>query len=185
MRTGLLFIILLLLLPVALVMQDLLPAIPPLQERIFLLPLVFCFGVMALPPLPALFFGLATALVQGLSLLQIQSGEIEIGLLGPIVFFLGWTMLLQMIGESIRGMRWEVHAFASALVTFTLLAGEFLLLCFKRGGFPLDEMVGVRCLVPSAAALLMAPLVYFFLQHLVPYVPDYPVGKMRLPGAES
>ncbi len=179
MRTALLFLILLILLPVSIVVQDVLPSLPPMQERIFLLPIFFCFGALALPLIPALFFALATALVQGLALLQIQSGQIEFGLAGPIFFFLGWTVILQMLSEATRGMRWEVHAFGSALVTFTLLAGEFLILCVKRGGFPVDMMVLFRLAVPSAAALLIAPLLYLLLSSLVPYSTEPALGQGR------
>ena len=72
MRTTLLFLLLLVLLPISIVVQDLLPPLPPMQERILLLPILFCFGALALPLIPALFFALATALIQGLALLQIQ-----------------------------------------------------------------------------------------------------------------
>jgi hypothetical protein len=168
MRQAILFIILAALLPVAVALQDLLPSIPPFQARVQLLPVVFCFGVLALPLVPSLFFALATALVQGLALLQVQSGQVELGLTVPVVFFLLWAIMLQMASEATQGMRWEVHAFGSALVTLTLLGGEFLALCCRRGGFPVEMTVLVRIAIPSAASLLLAPLLYFMLRNLVP-----------------
>jgi len=168
MRQALLFIILAVLLPVAVALQDLLSPIPPFQARIQLLPIVFCFGVLALPLVPALFFALLSALVQGLALLQIQSGQVELGMTTPVVFFLLWAIVLQMASEATHGMRWEVHAFGSGLVTLTLLGGEFLALCFRRGGFPVEMMVLLRIAIPSAAALLLAPPLYFLLRNLVP-----------------
>ena len=110
MSQAILFIILLVLLPVSSVIQDLLPGIPPAQERLLLLPVVFTFGVLALPLVRALWFALATALVQGLSLLQIQSGQMEMGLTMPVVFFLCWAIVLQMTSEATHGLRWELHA---------------------------------------------------------------------------
>ena len=168
MRKGILFFILLLLLPIAVAFQDLLPAIPPFQARILLLPVVFCFGVMALPLVPSLFFALATALVQGLVLLQIQSGQAELGLTVPVVFFLVWAIVLQMASEATHGMRWEVHALVSAVVTLTLLGVEFVVLCVRRGGFPLEMTVLLRIVIPSVASLLVAPLLYFMLRKMVP-----------------
>jgi len=181
MRQGILFIILLLLLPIAVAIQDLLPAIPPFQARILLLPVVFCFGVMALPLVPALFFALATALVQGLVLLQIQSGQAELGLTVPVVFFLLWAIALQMTSEATQGMRWEVHALGSAVVTLTLLSVEFLMLCVRRGGFPLEMLVLQRILIPSVTSLLIAPLLYFALCNLVPVFNEesHPVQKPK------
>lgn len=185
MRTAILFLLLLILLPVATVVQDILPPLPPVQERLFLLPVIFCFGALALPLIPALFFGLATALIQGLSLLEIQSGQVELGLAAPIVFFLGWTILLQMLSEATHGMRWEFHALGSALITLFLLAGEFLILCVKRGGFPFDEMALFRCVVPSAVALLISPLLYLLLSALVPYFPETTLAKYRQTGKDK
>lgn len=75
MRQTILFIILLVLLPLSVALQDLLPVIPPSEERIQLLPVLFCFGVLALPLVSALFFALAAGIVQGLVLIQIQSGS--------------------------------------------------------------------------------------------------------------
>jgi len=58
------------------------------------------------------------------------------------------------------------------LVTVSMIAGQFLTLCIKRGGFPVDWSVLMRIIVPSAAALLIAPLLYFALRFLVPIAPD-------------
>jgi hypothetical protein len=106
---------------------------------------------MALPLVPSLFFALATALVQGLVLLQIQSGQVEFGLTVPVVFFLVWAIFLQMASEATHGMRWEVHAFGSAVVTLTLLGVELLVLCVKRGGLPLEMTVLLKIVIPSVA----------------------------------
>lgn len=171
MRQGLLFLILLVLLPVSAAVQDLLPGIPPFQERLLLLPVLFCFASLALSVVPALFFALFTAVVQGLLVLQVQSGQSELGLTLPVVFFLGWALLLQMASEATRGMRWELHALGSALVTLTLLCGEFVILCVKRGGLPLDPSLLLRVAIPSAAAFLLSPLLYFSLRNLVPLTP--------------
>jgi len=178
MRQGILFVILLLLLPIAVAVQDLLPAIPPFQARILLLPVVFCFGAMALPLVPALFFALATALVQGLVLLQIQSGQAELGLTVPVVFFLVWAIVLQMASDATHGTRWEVHALGSAVVTLSLLGVEFLVLCVRRGGFPLEMTVLLRIVIPSAASLLIAPLLYFTLRKIVPvFIEEAPLPQ--------
>ena len=185
MRTTLLFLFLFLLLPVAVVIQDLLPDVPPVRERVLLLPILFCFAALALPLIPALFFALITALVQGLILMHIESGQMEFGLVGPVVFFLSWAILLQMASDATHGMRWELHALGSALVTLTLLGGEFLLLCLKRGGFPLDTTVLLRMGVPAAASLLIAPLFYLLLASLVPLASAAPTGMKRKTGLDS
>ena len=169
MRQAILFIILLVLLPVSVAVQDLLPGIPPAQERLLLLPVVFVFGVIALPMVPALWFALITAVVQGLALMQVQSGQSDMGLTLPVVFFIGWAILLQMASEATHGMRWELHAIGSALVTFTLLTGEFLALCIRHGGFPVDLAVILKIAVPAAASILLAPLLYLPLRSLVPF----------------
>lgn len=163
-----LFLALVLLLPLSLALQDLLPPLPPCQERLQLLPVVFAFGVLALPLVPALWFALLTAVLQGLAVLQVQAGHAEIGLTLPVVFFLGWAIVLQMASETTRGMSWELHVAGSALVTFTMLLGQFVILCIRRGGFPADLSVLMRIAVPSVAALLLAPFLYLLLRNLVP-----------------
>jgi len=172
MRQALLFIILLILLLVSVAVQEMPTAIPIAQSRIQLLPIVFCFAMLALPLLPALYFALITALVQGLLVLQIQAGHSELGLTLPIVFFVSWAIVLQMSSEATHGMRWELHAAGCALVILTLLGGEFLVLCMKRGGFPLDVNIGLRILIPALAAPFIAPTLYFGLRGLVPFTPD-------------
>lgn len=172
MKRGFLFLILLLLLPLSLALQDLLPSLPPCGERLLLFPVVFAFGVLALPLVPALWFALLGAVLQGLLLLQVQAGQAEIGLTLPVVFFLGWAIVLQMASEATRGMRWELHAVAGALVTLTMLSGQFVTLCIKRGGFPADLHVLIRIAVPSVAALLLGPLLYLLLRNLVPVATD-------------
>jgi hypothetical protein len=168
MNRILLFLILVVLLPLSLALQDLLPSLPPCGERLLLFPVVFAFGVLALPLVPALWFALWAAALQGLALFQMQAGQAEIGLTIPVVFFLGWTIVLQMASEATRGMSWELHAIGGALVTFTMLTGQFLVLCIKRGGFPIDLSVLLRIAVPSVAAILLAPLLYLLLRSLVP-----------------
>lgn len=171
MNRAFLFLVLAVLLMLSLVLQDLLPALPPCGERLLIFPVVFAFGVLAQPLVPALWFALLTALLQGLSLLQVDSGQAEIGLTLPVAFFLGWALLLQMASEATRGMRWELHAAGGALVTMTMLSGQFLTLCIKRGGFPADLSVLLRIAVPSIAALLVAPVLYLAMRNLVPIAP--------------
>ena len=168
MKRILLFFLLLILLPVCVAGQDLLPGIPPFGARIQLLPILFCLGVMSLPVLPAAAFALAVAVVQGLALLQVQSGQAELGLTLPVLFFLSWGLVLRMTADATGGIRWETHAAASALVTLTMLGGEFLVLCMKRGGFPVSGPVLAKIAIPSVAALLVSPLLYTLLRGVVP-----------------
>jgi hypothetical protein len=167
-----LFLTLVLLLLLSLGGQDMIPSLPPSGERILIFPVIFAFGVLALPLVPALWFALLTAVMQGLILLQVQAGQAEIGLTLPVVFFLCWAFLLQMMSETTHGMSWELHAVGSAAVTFTMLTGQFLTLCLKRGGFPADLSVLIRIAVPSVASLLVAPLLYLILRNLVPVASD-------------
>jgi hypothetical protein len=183
MKTTLLFFLLLILLPVALVIGELLPAIPPDQEALLLLPVIFCFGALALPLLPALLFALATAVMQGLLLMQIQAGQADFGLVCPIVFFVSWTIVLQMASEVTHGMSWELHAIGSFFVTLTLLTGELLILCVKRGGFPVEMTVLLRIGIPAVAALLISPIFYLLLRSLVPIATE--VAQLPKSGLES
>ena len=173
------FFFLLLLLLVALVTQDLLSgSIGPYQAHLFFVPLVFCLGVLVLPFPLALLFGLITAVLEGLMVLQFQHDRVEIGLGWFIFFFMAWSLLLQFVSDLINGIRWELYALGSALCTATFLLGELLLVCCNRGHFSLTGTAIVFILVPSAGALFMAPLFYYLLQFLLP-----PVRTIRPAGA--
>jgi len=178
MKTFFSFFFLLLLVIIALALQDTFSgAIGFYQVHLFLVPVVFCLGALILPFSTALFFGFITGLLEGLMTLSFQAHHPEIGIAWFIFFFIAWACLLQFITELTDGIRWELHALGSALFTASLLAGEWILLSWHRDSFSITTTTLLLIMIPSALSLLLAPLLYYSLQFLLPPTHQRNVGN--------
>lgn len=147
--------------------------------HLLLFPIIFCFAVLALPFPFALFFGVMTGLLEGLMVMHIQDGHVEIRLGWFLFFFMAWTMALQFLSDLTEGVRWELHALGSGFCTATFLLGEFFLLSFSRGNFSMPGEVFLLSFFPAGAAFLLAPIFYGLLQFLLcppkKIIPSYPL----------
>jgi hypothetical protein len=169
MKTIFSFFFLLLLVVIALVLQDTFSgSIGFYQIHLFLVPVVFCFGALILSLPVALFFALTTGLLEGLMTLSFHDHRPEIGIGWFILLFMAWAFLLQFVTELTDGIRWEVHALGSAFFTALFLVGEWILISFHRGSFSLTSMTIILIGIPSAISLLLAPFLYYSLQFLLP-----------------
>lgn len=173
LKNFLSFCLLTLLLLLGLIIQDSLPSMPLLaQTPLLFVPIIFCFASLALSLPEALLFAVMTAVLTGLMAMQFPNNQPEIRLGWFILFFISWTILLQIFSALTEGVRWELHAIGSALCTATLLLGEFFLLSLKRGGFLINDRTFLLIVIPTGATLLMAPLFYGLLQFfLLPAIP--------------
>lgn len=162
------FLLLLGLLILTIVTQDLFPPMAFLgQAHLMLLPIIFCFAVLALSLPSALFFALVTGTLQGLLVMQVHNQHVEIKLGWFIFFFMGWTFLLQFLSDLADGVRWEIHALGSSLCTATLLLGEFFLLSLSRGHFIVSSHVLFLIGASAGITLFLAPFFYLFFQFLL------------------
>jgi hypothetical protein len=160
-----LFFLLLVVLLLTLALEDLLPSMIFFgQAHLVLFPIIFCFAALALPFIRALLFGMITGLLEGLMVMHIQHGHVEIRLGWFIFFFMLWALALQLLSDLTRGVRWELHALASGLCTATFILGEFVLLSFSRGNFLITSDLLLLSCVPAGIAVLLAPLVYGLLE---------------------
>jgi len=159
----------------AVILQDFLPAMPFFAgAHVLLLPIVVCYALLWMPFPGALAFALYAGLLADLSSLHINGDHVEIGL--------GWSMLYYVLVAAVlnlprwpgSGLRWETHCLVSGAATFFLLAGQYLMVCLRRH-FVFDIAVFGQIVGPALAALLAAPLFYFFFSL-------FPVGAQRLPG---
>ncbi|MBX9577220.1 MAG: hypothetical protein K2W97_01945 [Chthoniobacterales bacterium] len=174
MKTFFSFFFLLFLVVIALVLQDTFSGnIGFCQIDLFLVPVVFCFGALTLSLPAALFFALITGMLEGLMTLSFHAHRAEIGITWFVFFFIAWAFLLQFVTALTGGIRWELHALGSALFTASLLAGEWILISWHRDSFSITSMTIFLIAIPSALSLLLAPLLYYGLQFLLP-----PSGKV-------
>jgi len=192
------FLILLLSAFGALIMQHFIPPLPFMGgARVLLLPLVFFFGALALP-----FSGmLALAFICGLMWDALTVQVFEIGM-GPTVasvveISLGWSIVLYAaLGAVMSGFRplfqrgrWEIHCLMSGLCTSLMVFAEYLLISVRRAAlynvpFEFNHDVWWRIGGPGLMALILAPVVFFFLKSMAALV-GYNIRTVELPEEEE
>ena len=179
------FLILLLVAFWALVLQFYIPALPFLSgARVLLMPLVFFFGALALP------FGgmLALAFACGLmwDALTVQVLELDMGhnmSATAVEIALGWSVVLYaLLGAVMSGFRplfqrgrWEIYCLLSGLCTSCMVLAEFLMISVRRAAlynvpFEFSRDIWWRIGGPGLVALVLAPVVFLFLNSLAALV---------------
>ncbi len=146
---------------------------PPLaaysNARVLIFPVVLAYGALALPFAGALALAFCTGFFwDALTVQIITPGALALGQPRLEISF-GWSIVLcGVLAVLVHGLRplflrgrWDLHCLASGFCTVVILAAEYLLITFSRGGliFP-RELVG-RILLPGFFAMLLAPFVYF------------------------
>ncbi len=178
------FLILLLAAFGALVLQFYIPPLAFLSgARVLLMPLVFFFGALALPFSGMLLLAFACGFMWDALTVQV----LEIGM-GPtsatvVEIGLGWSILLfALLGSGMSGLRplfkrgrWEIHCLMSGLCTSSIVLAEFLMISVRRAalyGAPIEFSRDIwwRIGGPGLVALVLAPVVFFFLKSLAALV---------------
>ena len=136
--------------------------------RLLLFPVVLAYGALALP----FWASLALAFFNGLlwDALTVQIINTSPFLQGsPVVeISVGWSVVLfGVLVILVHGMRplflrgrWELHCLSSGVCVVAILAAQFALVVFRRGGLVLPREFWARLFVPGFLAMLIAPLVY-------------------------
>lgn len=147
----------------AVIVQDFLPGMPFFADaHILLLPIIVCYALLWMPFPAALAFALYAGLLGDLATLHVDGDHVEIGLGWSMLYYVLLAAVLRLLPALRLDARWETHCLASAAATFFLLAGQYLMVCLRRGSFVLDGTVSARIVGPALAALLIAPLLCFF-----------------------
>jgi hypothetical protein len=163
----------------ALIAQEFLPPLPFFDNaRLLLVPVIFCYGALWLSFPVMLGLALWTGLLNDLLNLHIVGDRVEIGLGWSMLYYVFAGTILQALRGAGGGPRWEIHGAASAVVTFFLLLGQYLMVCLRRESFHFDGTVAWHIAGPPIAALFLAPVVYFFFQ-LLPGGPATAPGRGR------
>lgn len=161
--------------------------IPPLAfmsgARVSLMPLVFFFGALALPFGWMLFLAFACGLMW--DALTVQVLEVGVGPTSMIAVehALGFSIVLYaVLGALMSGFRplfaqgrWEVHCLMSGLCTSLMVGAEFLMISVRRlamYGTPMEISPDLwwRIGGPGLVALVLAPVVFFFLKAMAALV---------------
>ena len=161
------FILLLILVLIAQIAEFFIPTLPWLYNaHIYIAPVIVFYGAVALP-FPLM---LALALYAGILLdaltVQVIDSKVEISL--------GWSILLYAVLAGImhglrplfiRG-RWEVHCIMTGICTSAILLAQYLMITFRRGSLYFSKEVWWQICGPGLIAMLIAPLMFWFLQWL-------------------
>lgn len=147
----------------AVIVQEFLPSMPFFAgAHVYLLPVIVCFAVLWFPFPAALAFALYAGLLGDLAMLHVDGEHVEIGLGWSMLFYVFLAAVLRLVAPAPSGLRWETHCLASGAATFLLLAGQYLTVCLRRESFLLNGEVFAQLAGPALAALLLAPLLFFF-----------------------
>ena len=161
------FFVLLLLVLMAQIAEFFIPALPWLYNaHVYIVPVFVFYGAVALP-FPLM---LAVALYAGILLdaltVQVIGTKVEISM--------GWSILLYAVLAGImhglrplfvRG-RWEIHCLLTGICTSVILLAQYLMITFRRGSLLFSREAWWQIGGPGLIAMLMAPLVFWFLQWL-------------------
>jgi hypothetical protein len=159
----------------ALVAQHFLPAAPPWEARIFLMPLVFFYGALSFSTAGMLFLafiaGVMWDLVHGVWVEGHGAAGEEVLELG-----VGWSVcayaILGAIGSGLRPLflrgRWEVHCLFSGFATASLTLLEYVLICLRREPlhFEFPHSVWGRVVGAGLTALVLSPAVFALLGYV-------------------
>ena len=151
----------------ALVTQEYIPALP-YGARVFLLPVVFFYGALAVPFPGMLFLAFTGGFMwDALVATHIVDGSLEISL--------GWSIVMYAVLGAImngfrplfqRGHGWEIHCLLSGPLLSIFVLSEFLMITFRRGGFLFPKIIWWRIGGEGLAAMIVSPIVFLFLHWL-------------------
>src|SRR5450432_3014513 len=154
----------------ALITQHFIPALPWLYgARVFLMPLVFFYGALAMPfwaMLSMAFF--AGFMWDALNAQIIPAGIADANGL-PVLnveISLGWSIILYAtLGAIMNGFRplflrgrgWMIHCLMSGPFIALIIFAEYLMLTFRRGDFLFPALIWWRIGGTAMAAMILAP----------------------------
>ena len=151
----------------ALAIQEYIPALP-YGARLFLLPLVFFYGALAVPPPGMLFLAFTGGFMwDALIASQTVDGTLEISL--------GWSIILfAALGAIMNGFRplfqrghgWEMHCLLSGPLLSIFVLSEYLMITFRRGGFLFPKIIWLRIGWEGLAAMIASPFIFLVLHWL-------------------
>jgi hypothetical protein len=152
---------------VSLAVQEYIPALP-YGARVLLLPLVFFYAALVVPPPGMLFLALTGGFMwDALVATQMVDGSLEISL--------GWSIVLYAaLGAIMSGFRplfqrghgWEIHCLLSGPLLCIFVLSEYLMITFRRGEFIFPKIIWWRIGGEGLAAMIVSPFIFLVLHWL-------------------
>lgn len=164
----------------ALVIQQFIPPLHGLNgARVFLVPMLFFYGALAMPVWAMLIMAVYTGLCLDLLNLQAVGGQVEIALGWSIVYFVISGLLAHGFQPAFLRGHWWLHTLISAFGTSLYLALQYAMISFRREGFVFNEIVVWLILAPGLIAALFAPLVHLIAVQAGHFIPGGSLSSGR------
>jgi len=179
------FVVLILCMFAALVLQHFIPALPALPGmssglpwfegvRVLLMPLVMFYGSIALPYAGMLALTFIGGFMWDALNTQVIEVTTEMAPQQAVEISLGWSIVLYaVLGSIMNGLRplfrrgrWEVYCLLSGVFTSLIVLVEFLMITFRRGTPAFPDVIWERVIGAGAIALLLSPFFYFALSSI-------------------
>ena len=162
------FVLLLLTMFVALMVQHFVGPLPMIGSRVLLMPIVMFYGALALPVPGMLALAFCGGLMwDALNMLTVD-GNVEIAMGWSIVLYAGLGALMGGFRPLFQRGRWEVHCLLSGLCTALIVLAEFLMITFRREPvvFHFTKEIWWRIGGSGLVAVLLSPFFFFALNYL-------------------
>jgi hypothetical protein len=161
------FIILLVLVFLAQMVELFIPALPWMfNAHVYIAPVIVFYGAIVLP-LPLM---LALALWAGLLLdvltVQVIGGRVEISLGSSILIYGVLAGIMQGLRPLYSRGRWEVHCIMCGICTSAIVLAQYLMITFRRGSIFFSREVWWQIGGPGLIAMLISPVAFWMLHWL-------------------
>jgi hypothetical protein len=178
------FLLLLVLMFLALVVQHYIGPLPTIGARVLLMPIVMFYGAVAMPTAAMLTLAFCGGLMWDLLHTQLVDGEVEIGLGWSIVLYAALCGLMSGLRPLFQRGRWEIHCILCGICVAIVVLAEYLMLSIRRQpvSFVFNEEIWWRIGGAGVTAMLLAPFIFFGLNYLawaVGYDPQPERGENR------
>jgi hypothetical protein len=152
---------------VSLTAQEFIPPLP-YGGRMHLLPLVFFYGALAVPPAGMLLLAFTGGLMwDALVATQVVDGSLEISLAWSIVLYAVLGAVMSGFRPLFkRGHGWEIHCLLAGPLVCIFVLSEYLMITFRRGEFIFPKVIWWRIGGEGLAAMIAAPFVFLILHWL-------------------
>jgi hypothetical protein len=174
------FLLLLVAMFVALIVQHFIPALPVIDARVLLMPIIMFYGALALPTPGMLVLAFCGGLMWDALHVQILSGNVEIALGWSIVLYAALGALMGGFRLLFQRGRWEIHCLLSGVCTSMIVLAEYLMITFRREPvvFLFNKDIWWRIGGAGLVAAFLSPF-FFFTLNYVAFLVGYDTQPIR------
>ena len=149
---------------------------------VLMFPVILAYGSLALPFAGTLALAFCNGLFWDALTVQILQPGVYLQEAPVVEARMGWSIvlfgLLAVMTHGLRPLflrgRWDLHCLASGVMTVVILAAQYAMLTFVRGGLVFPRELAARILLPGFFAMVLSPFVYLGF-YVVASLLNYPV----------